>query len=105
MATERYLEPDVAEALDRLRGEIPDEFVVVGEYLDVLFPAANTARDIQHGLGVVPTGYQVILELGGKVRANSITSWSTELAFLQADAANTRAIVRFVKTRKDPINA
>lgn len=105
MALERYLDKPEAEGLKRARAERPEGFALVGPWLELPFPASGTPRDIQHGLGAVPNGYEVIFQIGGSVRASSVTSWTTELAFLQADAANTRAIVRFVRTGKDPINA
>lgn len=101
---ERYLDRPESEAIGRLKAQIDDVYTQRGPVLEVLFPASGVARDIQHGLGVVPTGYVILLELGGQVRASSITSWSKDLAFLQADAANTRARLFFVTTEV-PINA
>lgn len=95
---ERYLERPASEGIGRLRAEIDDVYRQRGPILEVLFAASGVARDVQHGLGAVPSGYVVLLELGGHVRASSITDWTTDLAFLQADAANTRARLFFVTT-------
>lgn len=102
----RYLDASVDEAFSRGEKESGPQayFAHVGPWLDVLF-VSTLPRDVAHGLGVVPTGYQLILELGGAVRACNITDWTPDLAFLQADTANTRVRLRFVLTREDPIDA
>jgi hypothetical protein len=101
---ERYLPPESAEGLKRLREESPSPILAYSRVLEVSFPAANVKRDVQHGLSATPTGVIVLLAIGGAVRGSDITSWSPTLAYLQADSANTRARVVFVVT-EDPINA
>lgn len=103
--SERFLTPAVDEALDRVQRAIEQRFSLVGPWLDIHFVAANTPRDVQHALDEIPTGYQVILEVGGHVRGANIMDWTKDLAFLQADAVNTRARLRFVVTREDPSHA
>lgn len=103
--SDRFLTADVAEGLQR-QDEAPGEgFAAVGPWLEVHFPAANTDRDVQHALDEIPTGYHLILEVGGHVKASNLTAWTKDLAFLQADTTNTRVRLRFVLTREDPIHA
>lgn len=96
--SERYLPVEVEEALGRLRDGLPDMPIARSRVFEVLFPAANTTRDVQHGMGVIPTGVIVIAAVGGNVRCSDLTTWTTELAFLQADVANTRARIYFILT-------
>lgn len=102
----RYLRDAVPteEAIGRLEDGLPEPFLDRSPVYEVTFPAANTARDVQHGMGVIPTGVIVLVAVGGNVRCSDLTRWTGELAFLQADAANTRARVYFVVTEV-PINA
>jgi hypothetical protein len=103
--SERYLLEDIntEQAIGRLRDHLatPWPRSVVFE---VLFEKANTPRDIQHGMGVTPTGVVLLAVVGGNVRCSDLTTWTPELAFLQADAANVRARLYFVQTEV-PINA
>lgn len=106
---ERYLDQAEAEALNRLRS-LPPGLAVVGPWLEVLFPAANTTRDVRHGLahhgvGVIPTGYEVIAQEGGHVRADALSTWTPEIATLKSDAANVRVRLRFILTLEDPTDA
>jgi len=75
----------------------------VGPVLQVTFPAANTRRDIPHGLGVVPDGYLVVLQNGGVIIATDVHLWTTEAAWLQASAANTIARVVFFALQEGDI--
>ncbi len=95
---ERYLDRDVEEALGRLRDQLADPYLERSAVFEVTFPAANTTRDVQHGMGQIPTGVSVIAAVGGHVRCSDLTTWTPDLAFLQADAANTRARVYFIVT-------
>lgn len=71
--------------------------------LRVRFPAANTARDIAHRLGVVPNGFQVEWATA-PVHATPGVLWTPEVAFLQSTAANAEAvIVFFVATDPDDL--
>jgi hypothetical protein len=104
--SERYLSNAVPteEAIGRFRDELDDLPLARSHVLEVTFPAANTTRDVQHGMGQVPTGVIVIAAVGGNVRCSDLTTWTTDLAFLQADAANTRARLYFIVTEV-PIDA
>ncbi len=97
--SERYLSDQVGteKAIGRLRDDLgsPWPRSVV---FDVLFQGANTPRDIQHGMGVTPTGVIAIAVVGGNVRCSDLTTWTPTLAFLQADTANTRARLYFILT-------
>lgn len=80
-------------ALERAAGD-PTIEAVKSRRLRIRFPAANTARDIPHGLTQVPDGYRIEW-----ANANIIASpglpWTVDLAYLQASAANAEAIVTF----------
>lgn len=67
----------------------------VGRLLEVYFPAANTPRDIPHGLGRVPDGYFLALTSEGVVHAVNYTTWTRDVAWFEASAANTRIRIVF----------
>lgn len=102
--SERYLPQETEEAIGRLRDGLLDLYMARSPVLDILFTAANTARDVQHGLGAIPTGFLVLGSENGVVRASGIVGWTAEIASLKADTANTRARVVFLVTEV-PIHA
>lgn len=80
---------------DEERPRLPGlRYAHVGQPLEVAFPAANTRRDIAHGLGAVPDGYHVLLTTANLI-ADNPAGWTDLVAGLQADAANARAVVVF----------
>lgn len=76
----------------------------LGAVLQVTFPAANSKRDIAHGLGVVPDGYEIVFA-DAEIHASPGQLWTPDVAYLQANAANSRALVRFYVLREVPIDA
>lgn len=90
-------------AIDAATRHLESGRAFVGRPLRLTFVAANTPRDIEHGLGVIPDGYEIIFA-DGEVHA-SANLWSPTTAWLQANAANTHAIVRFFTLREDPLDA
>jgi hypothetical protein len=80
-------------ALERARGE-PTIEAVRSRRLRIRFPAANTARDIPHGLTGVPDGYRIEWA-NANIFAVPGLPWTVELAHLQASAANAEAVVTF----------
>jgi hypothetical protein len=76
----------------------------LGPVLRLTFVAANTQRDIQHRLGVTPSGYEVIFA-DAELHATPGKLWTPTLAYLQANAANAHALVRFYVLREDVIDA
>lgn len=101
---ERYLDPAVAEALHRLRDEVPSPYLARSVVFEIAFPASGTRRDVQHGLAAVPTGFVSLGAQGGNVQLYDVAHWTPDLAFLSADAANTRVRGYFVITEV-PANA
>jgi hypothetical protein len=93
---ERFLTPEVAEGLHRLRDEVPAPYVARSALFEIAFPASATRRDVQHGMGAIPTGFVSIGAQGGNVQLFDVATWTNELAFLSADAANTRVRGYFV---------
>lgn len=88
---------------DAKRALVSLPFAAIGPVLEVVFPAATTARDIAHGLRATPDGYFVVLESGGFVRAIDVSRWTETIAWLEATAVNTRARVCFYTLRKGAI--
>ncbi len=96
--------PDVADAIDRARANDRTPFQAFGPVMEVNFPSAGLERDLVHGLGAIPTGVLVVASEGGHVQVSRLAEWPNELAFLRADADNTRARVVFCITT-EAINA
>lgn len=95
---ERYIDPLTETAIGRLRDQLLDRIVRSPVY-EVSFAAANTPRDVQHGLGVIPTGFIVILSVGGgRIDGVNMPLWTPDLAFLQSNTANVRARLYFLLT-------
>jgi len=88
-------------ALQRERVSLP--IASVGPVLEVYFPAASTPRDIPHGLGVVPDGYQVLLVATGQVQAVNVHLWTPSVAWLEATVDHTRARIAFMKLQEGVI--
>lgn len=94
--SDRSVPPAENAAIEKRVGAIIGlPFASVGRVLEVVFPAANTRRDIPHGLGVVPDGYFLVLASGGVVTATDVHLWTADVAWLMASAVNTRARVLF----------
>lgn len=70
-------------------------YAAIGPILEVVFPVANTRRDLPHGLGQVPDGYHVLLQSGGVLTATDVALWTPQVAWLMASANNTRARLIF----------
>ena len=101
---ERYIPAESATALDRLRSENRSPVLLYSPVYEIDFPAAGARRDVQHGMGTIPTGFLVLATQGGNVQAYDLANWTIDLAFLSADAANTRVRGVFVITEV-PIHA
>lgn len=93
-----------AAALQRTEKNLDTGRTFQGRPLRVTFAAANSARDIAHGLGVIPDGYEVLFT-DGELHATPGKAWTPTIAYLQAAAANTHAILRFYVLREDPTDA
>jgi len=108
MSTPDQTLPLTGSALDAIVTAVRKQLVrvplgVVGPVLEVVFPAANTPRDLAHGLGVVPDGYLVVLQSRGMIYAVDVDRWTTEVAWLQASVAQTRARVLFYRLQEGVI--
>lgn len=99
MSGERGVPPEVAVALASLRAEILSYWGAFSRPIDVMFPAANTIRDIAHELGQVPGGYHVV-RADGVVYAEPGKLWTKDLAYLRATAANVHATIVFFTLRE-----
>jgi hypothetical protein len=88
--------------LERFRREVQGDGDFYGPALSVTFPVANTSRDVVHGLNVIPDGYSIVFA-DAQIHAVPGKLWTTTLAFLQADANNAHAIIRFKALRQSAI--
>jgi hypothetical protein len=93
---DRFLERETANAIDRVRRELATAFTAFGPVVEVFCAVAGNRAAVSHGLGRVPDGYLVVLELGGQVLGVDVTQWTTELAFVVSTQNNTRARLTFV---------
>lgn len=95
---DRFAGRESAEATDRVRQEMKALTAVdqCSASFDVLCQVAGDAVAIRHGLGRVPDGYLIFLEVGGHVMATRVLEWTTDLAFVVADTDNTRVRLAFV---------
>ena len=100
--SDRFVTPEVNEAIDRRERASARP----SAYLRVVFPAANTPRDVVHGLNVDPT--RLVRTI---VRANAVVIdapgvlWTRDVAWLQADTAGAECWVRFDVVSEDPTYA
>jgi hypothetical protein len=101
MSGERFVSPEVAVALDRVREDLRGPVAQWGPALEVYLPAAGVRVPVAHGLSAVPTGYQVWLSVGGDVRAADVTEWTHDVAFVVGSDDHTRARVQFVLLREE----
>jgi hypothetical protein len=67
----------------------------------VRFPLADTPRDIAHGCGAIPVGVEVVYA-NATIIATPGARWTRDRAWLQANAANATARVRFLVTSEVP---
>jgi hypothetical protein len=65
------------------------------QYLDVYFKAANTEVEIPHGIGRIPTGYDVTLkDRACDVYTSSLGSWSDTMLLLKCTVAGSTVRLR-----------
>lgn len=95
-----------AKALHRQEQRQPFDlpFAALSAVFDVYFPD-TTVRDVAHGLGETPDGVLIYLQVGGYVLTPAPHTWTKDVAYLQASAAETRARVQFFVLRENIINA
>lgn len=99
---DRFLEAPVAQAIDDAAPALELPFAQMSSVLDVDFTSTSVA-DIAHGMSAVPDGVMVLLQVGGTVTAANLTGWDRSRAYLQASAANTRALVVFVTFKEGAV--
>lgn len=104
MGEPKALEKSDARAVEAVARHLVTGRVALGAPLRVTFVAANTRRDIAHGLGMIPDGYEIVMA-DAEVHATPGAPWTTTIAYLQAAAANAHAIVRFYTLREVPVDA
>jgi hypothetical protein len=97
--SERGLTQDVAYAIDALRRDLAPYFGTFSVPVEVVFPAANTVRDIAHGLKEVPKGYHIVWA-DGLVHAEPGRLWTKDLAYMRATAVNVHATIVFFTLRE-----
>lgn len=71
----------------------------MGPPVAIEFPAADTRRDVAHGLDAVPHGF-LIEDADGPVYRTPGATYGRDIAYLESSVAGTRAIVRFFTRRE-----
>lgn len=91
MARPRFVDADVAEALDRaVRGG------EIRRLLRVVFPVADTTVAVAHGLQADPSSVgRRIIRANAHIIDAPGEAWTYDLAFLQADAGGAEAWIEF----------
>lgn len=89
-------DPRANQVLQKLRGElaVTTAFRYLGRAVLINFPLANTKTEVQHGLAEMPDGYLVV-NADANVKRVPGQQWTKSLAYLQADMANSVAIICF----------
>lgn len=97
-----FLDPAVAEALDRLKRTLMPWFDQWHVVRDIRFLAANQSLDVAHGMGegVIPDGFAVIVADGPVYAAQGMV-WTDSVAYLQTSGNNVRATVVFYTLRTE----
>jgi len=97
---------DLEARIAKIERELADPVVEAARSkpLRVRFPAADTPRDIAHGLGDVPTGYRVDWATA-PIHATPGLQWTREIAYLQSTVANAEAIITFFVATEAAIDA
>jgi hypothetical protein len=89
-------DPRANQVLQKLREEIalttPWRFI--GPPVQVVFPLAATVYEVQHLMGDIPDGVQVITSDARVIRAPG-RQWTRDVAYLQSDTANSFAVLVF----------
>jgi hypothetical protein len=75
-----------------------------GRVLRLTFVAANTKRDVAHGMSVIPDGFFVVSCDASVIQTPGVL-WTPTTAYLQTNAANAHVVGFFYKLREDPIDA
>lgn len=98
-------DPRANEVLQKLRGELA--VVTPWRYLSkpvgVTFPAANVSIEVQHTLGEIPDGVQV-LTADCFLKRTPGKQWTKTLAYLMSDTANGHAELAFGVYRESVTN-
>lgn len=101
---ERSLERPVALALDQLEARL--RAPVRSRLLRVRFPAADTPREVVHGMDVDPSRLALeVLHADAPVCAARGRTWVRDVAWLETPTANVTALVRFSVIEEEPIDA
>ena len=104
-ATDRPIDLPVRQALETLDAKLRPYWTAYSRPIQVTFPAAaNSPIDVRHELRVIPTGMHVVLADAAIIAAPG-RQWTTDVAFLQASAANAHATVVFLVLREEATNA
>lgn len=96
---DRSIPRPVDQAIERVEREQRPWWASYAIPVEVHFEAAAVPRAIAHQLGAVPDGYEVVMRTSGLV-AVQLDKWTSTIAYLQAGAANTRAILIFYTLRE-----
>lgn len=89
-------DPRANQVLQKLRGElaVTTAFRYLGRPVLINFPQANTQTEVQHGLAEIPDAY-LIINADAAVKRVPGKQWTKTLAYVQADMANSAAVICF----------
>lgn len=90
--------------VERAKRETQGDGDLYGPPLSLTFVAANTSRDVAHGMTAIPDGYSIVFA-DAEIHAVPGKLWTTTMAYLQASANNAHAIIRFRRLRQAAIPA
>lgn len=89
-------DPRANQVLQKLRAElaVTTAFRYLGRPVLINFSLANTQTEVQHGLAEIPDAYLVI-NADAAVKRVPGKQWTKTLAYVQADMANSAAVICF----------
>lgn len=98
-------DPRANEVLQKLRGELAvvTPWRYLGKPVGITFPAKNVSVEVQHTLGEIPDGVQV-LTADCFIKRTPGKQWTKTLAYLMSDSDNGHAELAFGVYRETVTN-
>lgn len=84
------------QVLQKLRAElaVTTPWRYLGPPVTIRFPLANTSYEVRHLMNEVPDGF-VVLDTDARIKRAPGLAYNKTLAYLQADMANSTAVLAF----------
>lgn len=98
-------DPRANQVLQRMREELAlaTSWRFLGPPISIRFPVANTSYEVKHLVSQTPDGF-VVIDADARIKRTPGTSYTKELAYLQADMANATATLAFGVLRESVSN-